>query len=62
MKKLLAIIILIFTLTLSLSIVTACGGDGSEVTPPHTHDYINVKNNANSHWLECVCGEKTAFG
>ena len=51
MKKLLSIIILIFTLALGLSVFTAC-----EET--HVHEYPTTYSyNADSHWFECDCGE-----
>ena len=44
------ILLLIFTLTLSLSVFSACGG--------HTHDYSISNFDNENHWYECSCGEK----
>ena len=37
-----------------------CGTDVPVPPPAHTHDYGTTwKNDANNHWKECECGEKS---
>ena len=45
-------LIVVFAITFSLGILTACGG---EETPSHTHDYNTLKYDAQTHWYECEC-------
>ncbi len=63
MKKLLKILTLIFILSLSAFILTACSGDnndGGETPPSHTHEYSTEYTYDNDyHWYECECGEKS---
>ena len=52
MKKfLLKLLTIVFALTLSLGIFTACGES-------HIHDYKTLKYDSENHWFECECGDK----
>ena len=59
--KLLKILTIIFTLTLSLGVFTACGdngdnnSDGADNPPAHVHDYGNWVSNGNgTHTKTCA--------
>ncbi len=51
MKKLLVLLVLVFTLSAFAFTFTACD------KPEHVHDYKTVKYDNVNHWLECDCGE-----
>lgn len=51
-KFLVNILTVIFVVTLSLGIFTACGES------PHTHSFNLLKSDATNHWYECSCGIK----
>lgn len=55
-NKTLKILMTIFALCMCMFTLIACGE-----TETHTHDYVIVKHNENSHWLECECGDKTSI-
>ncbi len=60
MKKFIfKLLTVIFALTLSLGLFTACGDTSETPNPPtHTHDYNALKYDGANHWYECECGEK----
>ncbi len=53
-NKILKILTITTLLTLSLCIITACGGSS------HTHEFKNIKSDATNHWYACDCGETTS--
>ena len=55
-SKLIKILLLVLTFSLSLGIVTACGGEVDDGT--HKHNYSILKYNFSGHWYECSCFEK----
>ena len=59
-KTLLKILTIIFSLSMCLSLATACGGDnnGSNGQSQHVHNYKTIKYNELNHWYECACGAK----
>ena len=55
-NKIIKTLLLILSVTLSLGLFTACGGDGDG---SHKHDYSILKFDVYSHWYECSCFEKS---
>jgi hypothetical protein len=56
MKKTI-VFLLAIALALSALCLTACGKDDT-----HTHEWGAWQSNAEQHWKECSCGEKTDIG
>ena len=66
MKKLIAVLTSLAMLLSMAAMLSACGGDDPTTAPTttaptaHTHSFgTEWKSNADNHWNECACGEKS---